>query len=103
MKMPNAEDNSLLYRKKKKTVPIGESLELPLGAIGIHLQEIPPFESVMVTWFEPVDPHHTGVNNLFTVHEIRYDGDEARVPNTAIAPTTGECVDRDSGRGFYLG
>jgi hypothetical protein len=87
------------------TAEIGESIELPLEAIGISLEEIPPFESVLVTWFEPVVPQHkhTGISNEFVVKATNYD-ENSRVdlPIWATGLTTGENVSRVSDRAFYL-
>lgn len=91
------------HRKKSMTAEIGESIELPTEAIGIRLEEIPPFESVLVTWFEPVVLQHTGISNEFVVEATNYDEDGAvDLPYWAAGLTTGENVSRVSDRAFYL-
>jgi hypothetical protein len=90
------------YKRTSKTVQIGSSIEIPTEAVGIHLEEIPPLESVLVTWFEPVEPRHTGIFNEFTVAEATFDDETVVLPCWAVGLSTGEHADWVSDRAVYL-
>ena len=102
--MPEVQtDPTQQYHKRLLTAEIGSTVEIPTGAIGIHLQEISPFfNSVLVTYFEPTDNEPDFLNEM-TVHAVEYDDEGAvEIPYYAVAPTTGDTHDRVSERAFYL-